>query len=269
MLAEEIFPLIFIKDRHGSQILNRLKDLFVVHCHWIRLVDHQVIRLPPLLQRAVRFIEQCKDIFFIQQPVQYLLGDIDFINHHIIVIGVLRGDDNAKLIDQRDLGGPHGLHWVAIQCASFVRQEDVCQTAVHAVIGVGQWRVFDFIEQAGDHIPIDLEMLGQGRGDLDNLPHSQPQLRRQLEVRCHGEEPRKARLCQHPQNENHSGVECLEIFSSNLEKRRLVEAPVVFPPPGTEYSYDQEPGIIFKALIHGALQIRVNHQLQQLTYLFV
>jgi len=146
VLAEEVLPLVFIENGHGSEIFDGVKDLFVVHGHGIGLVDHQVIRLPPLSECIVRLVEQCEDIFLLQHSIQDLFRNVDLVDHHVVVVGVLGGNDDAQLIDQRDLGGAHGFHRVAIQRTGLISQEDICQTAVHAVIGVRQRRIFYLVD---------------------------------------------------------------------------------------------------------------------------
>ena len=261
LLAEEILPLVFVENGHGPEILDRLKDLFVVHRNRVCLVDDQVIGLPLFPERVIWLIEQREDVLFVQHLIQNFFCDVDLIDHHVIVVGVLRGNDNAQLVDEGDLRRSHGLHRIAVQRAGLVRQEDICQTAVHAVVGICEGCIFNLVDQAGDQIPVDLEILRQCRRDLDDLAHGQPQLRGQLEVRRHREETGEAGLRQHPQNEDDCGVEGLEVLSGDLENSGLIEAPVVLTPPRTEYGHDQEPGIIFKAVIHGAVEIRVHHQL--------
>ena len=267
VLTKEILPLVFVENGHGPEILDRLKDLFVVHRNRVCLVDDQVIGLPLFPERVIWLIEQRKDVLFVQHLIQNFFCDVDLIDHHVIVVGVLRGNDNAQLVDEGDLRRSHGLHRIAVQRAGLVSQEDICQTAVHAVVGICEGCIFNLVDQAGDQIPVDLEILRQCRRDLDDLAHGQPQLRGQLEVRRHREETGEAGLRQHPQNEDDCGVEGLEVLSGDLENSGLIEAPVVLTPPRTEYGHDQEPGVIFKAVIHGAVEIRVHHQLQKFAYL--
>ena len=263
VFAEEVLPLVFIQDCHAPQVLDGLEHLSVVHGDRVCLVDHQVIRLPPLPQRVIRFVQQGENILTIQDTVQNLFRNVDLVDHYVVVIGILRGDDDPQLVDQRDLRGPHGLHRIAVQRPGLVRQEDVGQPAVHAVVGVGQGRILDLVEKAGDHVPGDLEMLYQRRRDLDDLPHRQAQLRGELIVRRHREEAGKARLCQHPQDENDRAVESLEVLPGNFQQRRLVKSPVIPTAAGAENSDDQEPGIVLQPLVHGAVEIRMHHQLQQ------
>ena len=264
MLAEEVFPLILIEDRHGAQVLNGLEDLLVIDCDGVCLVDGQVVGLPALPQGIVRLIEQGKDVLLVQHLIQYLFRNVDLVDHYVVVVGVLSGDDDTQLIDQRDLGGSHCLHGIAVQGAGLVGQEDIRQAAVHAVIGVCQGRIFYLVDETGDHIPVDLEILGQCGRDFDNFPDCQAKLGAELVVRSHGEEPGEARLCQHPQDEDDGAVEGLEVLSGDLQERCLVKAPVITPAAGAEYGHDEEPGIVLQTVIHGALQIRVDHQLQEL-----
>ena len=114
MLAEVVLPLVLIQHRHRPQVLDGMEHIRVAYRHGIGLIDHQVVRFPPLPQDVVRLIQQGEYILLLQQAVQHLLCDIDLINHDVIVIGVLCGDDNAQFVGQRDLGGAHRLHRVAV-----------------------------------------------------------------------------------------------------------------------------------------------------------
>ena len=80
------------------------KTSFVVHRNRVGLVNNQIIGLPFLSERIVRLIQQGEDILPFQHLIQNLLRDVDLVDHHVVVIGVLGGNDDAQLIDQRDLG---------------------------------------------------------------------------------------------------------------------------------------------------------------------
>lgn len=58
-------------------------------------------------------------------------------------------------------------------------------------------------------------------------------------------------------------LKVLKVLSGDLQQRRLLEPPVVLPAKRTEHRYDQEPGIVLQALVHGAVQVWMDHQAEQ------
>lgn len=156
-----------------------------------------------------------------------------------------------------------GLHRVAVQRPGLVGEEEVGQPAVHPVVGIGEGGVFVVVEQAGDLVPVDFEPVGQQGGNLDDFPHRQPQLGGELVIGGDREEAGKPRLGQHADEEHHRRIKGLEILPGDLQQGSRVEPAAVLPAEGAEDGEDQEPGVILQAVVHGAEQIRVNHQPQQ------
>ena len=134
MLTQEVFPLVLIQDRHGAQVLDGPEYPGIVDRDGVRLVENQVVGLPLLPEGVIRLVEQGKHVLPVQDPVQDLFGDIDLVGEDVVVVRVLGGDDDTQLIGQRDLGGPHSLHWVAVQRARLVCQKDIGQASIHAVV---------------------------------------------------------------------------------------------------------------------------------------
>ena len=75
------------------------------YCNRIALINRTIISLPgfSLLQIIIWFVKQRKISPIIQQTVQSLFRNVNFIDHHVIIVGILCTDDNSKFIKQSNL----------------------------------------------------------------------------------------------------------------------------------------------------------------------
>ena len=103
MLAEEVLPLVLIENGRGPKIFDGREDFLVPHRHGVCLVEYQVVGLPLVLDGIVRLIEQGENVLPVHDLVQDLLGDVHLVDHDVVVVGILGADDDAQLVDQRDL----------------------------------------------------------------------------------------------------------------------------------------------------------------------
>ena len=190
VLAQEVFSLAVVEDRQGSLFLQLGQQVLVIHGDRVALEKDPVVCLPgvSLFEVVIRLVQQGKVAPIVGQPVQRLLGDVDLGQHHVVVVWVLRADDDPELAREVDLRGPHRLDRVVIHRPGLVGEESVGHAAVHPVAAVGQRGVLGVVDRAADLTPEQLKgriyLIAKRGARFDDLPDRVLELRGERQIRA-------------------------------------------------------------------------------------